>query len=513
MKILIIFVIFLTTLQANIHSKTFNVSVLRDKSKNSFDADVTVKYTMSILMGEPVLKVQAKYKIGNLITLDGHPYHKHELPDEVVKKLRISELILSVPFITKNDNGLWIDIDMGSMSKVGSWSYNTPGSPSWDKWIYKGHNLGYGATSYLSKEKAVAAYKGFIKLDDMIFSQHIKKISFDLSTAIKSMPYYTVIDTEPVNASVKILNIKEKYHTGIKLKPGRYKILVEKKGYRAKVEWIELTSNKTNFLITLKKLDKKKQKPDDTVETQKNSLSDILEDTEALEHESTNVDDMFEEEITKNETISLEDMLEDTEDVKLLVGSIPRNTQNNIVEITGQVKNVSSIDNSKVTFKINGLTQTVYLNKNGSFSNKVVLFNGDNNIDVVYESLGVVKKKSFTIKSSTPPVKARFTLTWDSSDSDMDLHVYGPSGDHCYFSNRGTSNMNLDVDNTKRYGPENISVKLQQQPGKYKVYIKHYGGNSSSVTLYIYLDNRLVRTKRAHLSGKRRWHAYDLDIN
>lgn len=72
--------------------------------------------------------------------------------------------------------------------------------------------------------------------------------------------------------------------------------------------------------------------------------------------------------------------------------------------------------------------------------------------------------------------------------------------------------MQLDVDNTSGYGPENISVRLNQHPGTYKVYINHYGGHSGNVTLYIYLDNRLIATEKRNLSGRRKWHAYTLEI-
>jgi len=94
----------------------------------------------------------------------------------------------------------------------------------------------------------------------------------------------------------------------------------------------------------------------------------------------------------------------------------------------------------------------------------------------------------------------------------MDLHVEGPNGDHCSYNNKMTTNMQLDVDNTSGYGPENISVRLNQHPGIYSVYINHYGGRAGNVTLYIYLDNRLAATKKSFLSSGR-WHAYDLEIN
>ncbi|MDA3835961.1 MAG: hypothetical protein PF495_21540 [Spirochaetales bacterium] len=95
----------------------------------------------------------------------------------------------------------------------------------------------------------------------------------------------------------------------------------------------------------------------------------------------------------------------------------------------------------------------------------------------------------------------------------MDLHVDGSNGDHCSYQNRSTTNMRLDVDNTSGYGPENISVKLNQHPGTYMASIKHYGGRAGNVTLYVYLDNRLVATEQSYLSNNRQWHAYNLEIH
>ena len=45
----------------------------------------------------------------------------------------------------------------------------------------------------------------------------------------------------PGNAQVRIMNIPEKYYSGIELKPGRYQVEVARSGYETHSRWIEIT--------------------------------------------------------------------------------------------------------------------------------------------------------------------------------------------------------------------------------------------------------------------------------
>ncbi|WP_165244115.1 YfaP family protein [Paludisphaera soli] len=82
----------------------------------------------------------------------------------------------------------------------------------------------------------------------------------------------------------------------------------------------------------------------------------------------------------------------------------------------------------------------------------------------------------------------QFTLLWDA-DVDLDLHVIEPGGKEINWEERkGEQGGELDVDNTKGYGPENVywlvetdgpgsaKVRGAGPPGVYRWYVSYYGG-------------------------------------
>jgi len=82
----------------------------------------------------------------------------------------------------------------------------------------------------------------------------------------------------------------------------------------------------------------------------------------------------------------------------------------------------------------------------------------------------------------------QFTLIWNT-DADLDLHVIEPDGKEIYWEEpKGAQGGELDVDNTKGFGPENVywlveskgpgseMVKGPGPPGTYKWFVVYWGG-------------------------------------
>lgn len=70
-------------------------------------------------------------------------------------------------------------------------------------------------------------------------------------------------------------------------------------------------------------------------------------------------------------------------------------------------------------------------------------------------------------------------LTWGANPSDLDSHLWTPSGTEVYYSNKGqlaaAPFANLDVDDTDSFGPEVITL-TKLMVGTYKYAVRNYSG-------------------------------------
>jgi uncharacterized protein YfaP (DUF2135 family) len=72
-------------------------------------------------------------------------------------------------------------------------------------------------------------------------------------------------------------------------------------------------------------------------------------------------------------------------------------------------------------------------------------------------------------------VKLRVVLSWDSDNTDLDLHVVSPDGQHVFYGQRVAPNGGaLDVDVTTGFGPE-IFAHPAPPAGAWHVYVNYYG--------------------------------------
>ncbi len=73
------------------------------------------------------------------------------------------------------------------------------------------------------------------------------------------------------------------------------------------------------------------------------------------------------------------------------------------------------------------------------------------------------------------PVDIRVVLNWNMNDTDVDLWVFDPAGEKCYFSNKQTRiGGRISRDCTRGYGPEHFMLKNTIK-GKYKVMVNYFG--------------------------------------
>jgi uncharacterized protein YfaP (DUF2135 family) len=527
---------------ANSLTKSFNVEFFDIDLGDGNKANISLqtKLLLDTIVGEPKVECVGIWTF-NHASINGHTYARKDLSAKALNELDLYnvDILFGVGILSKNFSA-GIECDLGVLRKSGSskWSFTTPGSPNWKKTfrldkLYENlpRPLYLSANDAKSHMKALKLSGNLPGDDSALGYSEILNAHLNVSSLLKQVPnisvcdahfqanrlmtgkggnaancYQSILKEQPNNEQAKqgMQTIEDKYATWAKTQIANCN-KSKAKNYLSKIKQLNPSSEQLSQLYFQLQQCKKKF-------TASDELEDMLESTEETASRD-DLDDMFDDTQNRSSSNSLGDMLEETEQVELIVNSIPTTTRNNVITISGQVKNISSIDQSTIIFKLNAIKQKVFLSKNGSFSNKVVLFNGQNIINIIYESGHKRTQKHFVVKSKTAPVKARFTLIWDSYNSDMDLYVIGPSNEKCSYKNKSTKNMQLDVDNKKKYGPENISVNLNQKKGTYKVYVNHYGGNAGNVTLYVYLDNRLVATKEKYLSGNKKWHAYDLEID
>src|SRR5690606_23062342 len=116
-----------------------------------------------------------------------------------------------------------------------------------------------------------------------------------------------------------------------------------------------------------------------------------------------------------------------------------------------------------------GYTQDFDIAPDGRFRFKAVLRSGLNRLKIVVGH----RSADQHVTLDRAPVSLRATLTWNHGNSDVDLHLIDPAGQRCSYQAKTVGTMQLDVDNTSGYGPENIYVARATR-GTYSVEVQNY---------------------------------------
>ena len=75
----------------------------------------------------------------------------------------------------------------------------------------------------------------------------------------------------------------------------------------------------------------------------------------------------------------------------------------------------------------------------------------------------------------------RISMSWDADMTDVDLHVYEPTGEHAYYGHNRTAMGGLvSRDFTQGYGPEEYVLR-RARPGQYTVKARYYGSSQQTL--------------------------------
>jgi len=99
----------------------------------------------------------------------------------------------------------------------------------------------------------------------------------------------------------------------------------------------------------------------------------------------------------------------------------------------------------------------------------LLLFSCTNNESDLLVSEGLVK----------PDIE--ITLTWSTSNSDVDLHVINPLGEHCFWDELVISDGFINSDDSLGFGPETF-ISENAINGIYSVLVNNYNLNSDPYT-------------------------------
>lgn len=109
---------------------------------------------------------------------------------------------------------------------------------------------------------------------------------------------------------------------------------------------------------------------------------------------------------------------------------------------------------------LNGVDQEIPVLE-GYFNQEISITSGENTIRVranSYAGNTGVSDLITVIGDFTAP-DIEITLTWNTPTSDIDLHIWNPLEEHCYYGNMYITEGSLDIDDVEGYGPETFTAQ------------------------------------------------------
>ena len=156
-------------------------------------------------------------------------------------------------------------------------------------------------------------------------------------------------------------------------------------------------------------------------------------------------------------------------------------TTERLVKVEGSVFPASI---ARATLVVNGAAKGLAVTS-GRFSSDLVLGPGENLVSVVAENQGGVGSARLALRAEAPPVDVKVVLTWDTDQTDVDLHVVDPNGEEVNYTHRESKlGGKLDNDVTTGFGPETFTL-ANAIPGDYQVRARYYSDHGNAVTVAV----------------------------
>ncbi|MGC1330691.1 YfaP family protein [Pseudomonas sp.] len=150
--------------------------------------------------------------------------------------------------------------------------------------------------------------------------------------------------------------------------------------------------------------------------------------------------------------------------------------QADTARIMGDIKGMPKSADQPGKVIVNGVAMPLKLDGNGHFDRPFSFPSGTNGVEIRSPDGQQKRRVQFLNTGSASPAKLRILLSWDSDNTDLDLHVITPDGAHIWYGDRTAPNgAALDVDVTTGYGPEIFAMPAPQK-GQYLIYVNYFGG-------------------------------------
>jgi hypothetical protein len=146
----------------------------------------------------------------------------------------------------------------------------------------------------------------------------------------------------------------------------------------------------------------------------------------------------------------------------------------------------------------------------------------------VTNTIGVKSAPAKHTIEVTPGDDLWIELTWDTNDSDLDLHLaqegvdlFGGDGD-CNYCNQNPDwatessddDPELALDNVAGYGPEDIRLESPAD-GQYQIrvhYFEDFGGGTTTATVNVWIDGVLADSRTAEMEDNNVWEVGYVDF-